>query len=205
MAPFEYTRVVNHPYNFTVRIFVNPRFAPSLIVGQWMVARQQPEWVGAPQKRFAWGIGFVRALAMLYLVVINNIIGPINVIVCALCLTLLFFEAAFGICIGCKVYNFFNKEQAQLCPGGTCEVQPRVASGMRFGQIAVVALFAVLVVGVTNWVYRTGSSGPFAAQNLVIAQPSGAVDPGEAERCKVPEFAKAIGHEAQWKLHNHRR
>jgi hypothetical protein len=27
-------------------------------------------------------------------------------------------------------------------------------------------------------------------------------DPAEAERCKVPAFAKAIGHEAQWKLHN---
>jgi hypothetical protein len=28
------------------------------------------------------------------------------------------------------------------------------------------------------------------------------VDPAEAERCKVPDFAKAMGHESQWKLHN---
>jgi hypothetical protein len=28
------------------------------------------------------------------------------------------------------------------------------------------------------------------------------VDPAEAERCKVPEFAKAMGHEEKWKLHN---
>jgi hypothetical protein len=28
------------------------------------------------------------------------------------------------------------------------------------------------------------------------------LDPAEVERCKVPEFAKKIGHEQQWKLHN---
>ena len=27
-------------------------------------------------------------------------------------------------------------------------------------------------------------------------------DPAEAERCKVPDFAKAMGHEEKWKLHN---
>jgi hypothetical protein len=45
--------VVAFLIDFTVRIFINPRYAPSLIVGQWMVRRQQPEWTGAPQKRFA--------------------------------------------------------------------------------------------------------------------------------------------------------
>jgi hypothetical protein len=28
------------------------------------------------------------------------------------------------------------------------------------------------------------------------------VDAREAERCKVPDFAKAMGHEEKWKLHN---
>ena len=27
-------------------------------------------------------------------------------------------------------------------------------------------------------------------------------DAAEAERCKVPDFAKAMGHEEKWKLHN---
>ena len=44
-----------------------------------------------------------------------------------------FFETAFGICIGCAIYNLFKKEQ---------------------------------------------------------------------ERCKVPDFALAIGHAEKWKLHN---
>ena len=30
-----------------------------------------------------------------------------------------------------------------------------------------------------------------------------AVDAAEVERCRVPEFAKALGHEEKWKLHNH--
>ena len=123
---FQPTRVfvVTFLVDFTIRIFVNPRYAPTLIVGQWFVRKQQPEYVGAPQKRFAWAIGFVLALTMLYLVVINNVIGPINLIVCSACLVLLFFESAFGICLGCKVYNLFNKDPAQLCPGGVCEVAP---------------------------------------------------------------------------------
>src|ERR1039457_229374 len=116
--------VVGFLIDFTIRIFINPRYAPSLILGQWIVRKQHPEYVGAPQKRFAWAIGFVLALTMWYLVVLNNVIGPINLIVCTLCLILLFFETAFGICIGCKLYNVFNTEKAQLCPGGVCEVEP---------------------------------------------------------------------------------
>lgn len=81
--------------DFTLRIFVNPKFAPSLILGQSVVRKQQPEWVGAPQKRFAWAIGFVLALLMLDLVVIQRVVGPVNLIVCAVCLALLFCEAAF--------------------------------------------------------------------------------------------------------------
>src|SRR5665811_1041608 len=60
---FQPTRVfvVGFLIDFTIRIFINPRYAPSLILGQWVVHRQQPEWVGARQKRFAWAIGLVLA------------------------------------------------------------------------------------------------------------------------------------------------
>ena len=116
MGNFQPTRVfvVCFLIEFTIRIFINPRFAPVMILGEWMVRKQTPEWTGAPQKRFAWSIGFALALTMLYLVVLKNVVGPINLIVCSLCLLLLFFETAFGICIGCQVYNWFNKEKAQL-------------------------------------------------------------------------------------------
>jgi hypothetical protein len=201
---FQPTRVfvVAFLIDFTLRIFVNPRFAPSLIVGQWMVRRQQPEYVGAPQKHFAWSIGFVLAAVMLYLVVIKHVVGPVNLIVCASCLVLLFFESAFGICIGCKVYNWFNKNQAQLCPGGVCEYVPPRGAGGGWAHALVVLAF---VGAVGAWTSHVIANDPYAA---AIA-PAGAtpadsvpVDAAEAERCKVPDFAKAMGHEEKWKLHN---
>jgi len=201
---FQPTRVfvVAFLIDFTVRILINPRYAPSLIVGQWMVRRQQPEWTGAPQKRFAWAIGFALALTMWYLVVLNNVIGPINLIVCAACLTLLFFETAFGICIGCNIYNLFNQEKAQLCPGGVCEVPPADTPGTGMMRFAIVALFAVVVGGIAQWVYSTGPQNVQRARQPGTSAPVAPIDPAEAERCKVPDFAKAMGHEEKWKLHN---
>ncbi len=200
---FQPTRVfvVAFLVDFTLRIFVNPRYAPSLILGQWVVRKQQPEYVGAPQKRFAWGIGFVLALTMLYLVVIKHVIGPINLIVCAACLVLLFFESSFGICIGCKVYNLFRSDKAQLCPGGVCEVAlaDRRGGGMAGG--AIVMAFAGLVGAVAIWVAGHDPYSP-ALQAPAAMTPASPVDPAEAERCKVPDFAKAMGHEEKWKLHN---
>ena len=202
---FQPTRVfvVAFLVDFTLRIFVNPRYAPSLILGQWVVRKQQPEYVGAPHKRFAWAIGFVLALTMLYLVVIKHVIGPINLIVCSACLVLLFFEAAFGICIGCKVYNWFNKEKAQLCPGGVCEIGPASGTGGSLAQGVVVLGFVGLVGAWTSWVL--GHDPYVQATEAVLAAPTAQatpIDPAEAERCKVPDFAKALGHEEKWKLHN---
>lgn len=53
---FQPTRVfvVVFLIDFSIRIFINPRYAPVMILGQWFVRKQQPEYVGAPQKRFAW-------------------------------------------------------------------------------------------------------------------------------------------------------
>jgi len=204
LGNFQPTRVfvVAFLIDFTIRIFLNPRFAPSLIFGQWMVRRQQPEWSGAPQKRFAWAIGFVLALTMLYLVVLNNVIGPINLIVCTMCLILLFFESAFGICIGCKIYNLFNKEKALLCPGGVCETPPANTPGVNLSEAAIMALFAVGVGGIAQWVYSTSPQHVQQVQLPGTSAPAAPIDPAEAERCKVPDFAKAMGHEEKWKLHN---
>jgi len=200
---FQPTRVfvVAFLVDFTIRIFVNPRYAPSLIIGQWFVRKQQPEYVGAPQKRFAWAIGFALALTMLYLVVINNVIGPINLLVCATCLVLLFFESAFGICIGCKVYNLLTKDTAQLCPGGVGDVEPPSGSGGSLAPGVIVVAFAGLMVSVASWVAGNDPHAGALQSNASRAQLA-PIDPAEAERCKVPEFAKALGHEEMWKLHS---
>ena len=201
---FQPTRVfvVSFLVEFTIRIFVNPRFAPIMVLGQWVVRKQQPEWSGAPQKRFAWSIGFVLAATMLYLVVLNNVIGPINLIVCSMCLTLLFFETAFGICIGCKIYNLFNKEKAQLCPGGVCEIPASQTSATSFPQMVIVIAFGIAVAGIAQWVYSTAPKRAAEFETPAGSNPATPIDPAEAERCKIPDFAKAIGHEEMWKLHN---
>lgn len=190
--------------DFSIRILLNPHYAPTPIIGQWVVRKQQPEWVGAPQKRFAWAIGFVLALAMLYLVVLNNVIGPVNLIVCASCLTLMFFEAAFGICLGCKIYTLLSPQKPQHCPGGACE--PPAVDRPQFSlmQWLAVALFACLVGIAWHWVGPAGVARATPASDDHATSTSTAVpfDPAELERCKVPDFAKAMGHEAQWKLHN---
>ncbi len=200
LGNFQPTRVfvIAFLMDFTIRIFINPRFSPSLILGQWMVRRQEPEYVGAPQKRFAWAIGFTLALLMLYLIVIKGVIGPINMLVCGTCLLLLFFESAFGICMGCKLYDMVSKNQVELCPGNVCSYTPSPGAGGSLGQAMVVLVYAGALMGVASWVY-----GHPTASRLVVDQNASTLsDPAEQERCKVPEFAKKIGHEQQWKLHN---
>ena len=70
-------------------------------------------------------------------------------------------------------------------------------------QVIIVLLFAVLVSLVAQRFYRTdpqSATHPPKSSTVIPAKP---IDPTEAERCKVPDFAKALGHEAMWKLHNH--
>jgi hypothetical protein len=138
--------------DFALRVFVSPRFSPTLIMGRLIVGRQQPEYVGAAQKRFAWIIGLVLATIMFVLLVVVNAVSPITGIICLTCLIFLFFESAFGICLGCKFYPLFHKEKAQYCPGATCDVKARqsiqrtspVQVSIVFGLVAYVALTAFL-------------------------------------------------------------
>ncbi|WP_310450642.1 DUF4395 domain-containing protein [Sulfuritalea sp.] len=181
--------------DFTIRIFVNPKYSPTMILGRFAVRHQAPEYVGAPQKRFAWAIGFVLAITMLWLIVINNVIGPINLLVCATCLTLMFFESAFGICLGCKIYNLFAKQQAQLCPGGTCEVDQRQdKQKLGLAQVAIVAVFLGVIGFVGQRLLPSAQAGAAAASG-----PSAAATDG---KCTPPDWAVAMGHAEMWKLHN---
>ncbi len=138
--------------DFVVRVFVNPRFSPTLIIGRLIVGRQQPEFVGAAQKRFAWIIGLVLSFVMFMLLVVVNATSPMTGLICLTCLVFLFFESAFGICLGCKFYSLFYGTQAQYCPGEVCDVKSRhpiqkTAKGqiaIVFGLIAYVVLTALL-------------------------------------------------------------
>ena len=107
--------------DFIIRVFINPKFSPTLIIGRLIVGNQVPEYVGAQQKKFAWIIGIVLSATMFIFMVIVNSYSPITGIICLICLVFLFFESAFGICLGCKFYSMFYKEKAQYCPGEVCD------------------------------------------------------------------------------------
>jgi hypothetical protein len=113
--------------DIAIRVFVNPNFSPSLIIGRLIVRNQVPEYVGAPQKKFAWIIGVVLATTMFILMVVVNSYSPITGLICLICLIFLFFETAFGICLGCKFYPIFYKEKPLYCPGEVCEVKLKQA------------------------------------------------------------------------------
>jgi hypothetical protein len=107
--------------DFIIRVFINPRFSPTLIFARLIVRNQTPEYVGAAQKKFAWVIGVVLSGIMFIFFIIVNAYSPITGIICLICLIFLFFESAFGICLGCMFYPLFFKDKAQYCPGEVCD------------------------------------------------------------------------------------
>jgi len=130
--------------DFLIRV-IQPRYSPSLLIGRIFVQNQRPEYVGAIQKRFAWGIGLLLAIPMFYLLVIDFQPNPIKVLVCIICLTLLFLESAFSICLGCKLFELFKKDPVTHCPGGVCEVrakEPIQRFNMAQKIIAVITILA---------------------------------------------------------------
>jgi hypothetical protein len=191
--------VVAFLIDFVLRVFVNPKFSPSLIVAQWMVRHQEPEYVAAAPKRMAWSIGLGLALLMFYLIVLKGVIGPVNMLVCGTCLLLMFFESAFGICLGCKLYDKLSPNPVTLCPGNVCGYIPPKGAGGNWVQMGVLLVFGVLVVVAARWMEQNPLAQSMNHHDHRMEQ---TIDPAEQERCRVPEFAKKIGHEQQWKLHN---
>lgn len=103
-----------------LRVTVSDRWSPTLRLGALIVRRQQPEWVGAPQKAFAWWLGL--GLATVSCAAMGVLGAPlwITLALCALCLGMLFAETAFGICVGCALQRAFGTTPPQHCPGGVC-------------------------------------------------------------------------------------
>lgn len=140
--------------DFTMRI-LQPRYAPSLLLGRFFVQNQKPEYVGAVQKRFAWFLGFILAWPMFYYLVIDFQPNPLKVLVCLICMALLFFEAAFSICLGCKVFTWIKRKDPKYCPGGVCEMNIKEPI-QTFSKVQKGILVAtVLVMGYGTYTYFT--------------------------------------------------
>lgn len=116
--------------DFVLRVFVGPGASLSMRVVQPFVKRTY--WVGAFQKRFAWGMGLVLSSITLVCVLITS--GLLNhfgiwsevyamsralpvlpglavaitppIIICVLCIVFMALEAFAGYCVGCHIYAF---------------------------------------------------------------------------------------------------
>lgn len=110
-----------------LRLFAGDRWSPSLALGRMIVRRQEPEWVGASQKQFAWSLGL--GLAFVSCVGMGILSAPLwlTLVLCGLCLSLLYLETAFGICVGCILQSRLGKTPPMYCTGGSCEANSQTS------------------------------------------------------------------------------
>lgn len=190
--------------DFAIRVLINPRFAPSLILGRYMVRKQAPDYVGAAQKRFAWGLGLAIALLMIVWNLWLNQAGPVALLGCVSCILLLFFETSFGICVGCAIYNWIWPGQAQLCPGGVCAVpgpRPEITR-LGWAQGGMVLATLVAIVAVAPLVAGMRSPRYFGPGETAVSSGEGGVELAAADGCEAPALARFIGMDAMWRARN---
>lgn len=161
-VPIKYV-IILFLVDFLIRVFINPRFSPTLILGRLMVRNQTPEYVGAPAKKFAWIIGVVLSAAMFVFFIIINAFSPITGIICLICLIFLFFESAFGICLGCMFYPLFFKEKAQYCPGEVCDIKSKQdIQKTSITQLLILLAFIAFIFLMVNAYNDKFSEKPYA-------------------------------------------
>ena len=118
--------------NFIIGLFVGSSFAPTILLGKLATLGQSPLPIGAVQKKFAWSLGLTLAAGIFILsfFLLGNeaFFAPVC-LMCLLCLSLLFLETAFGICLGCKLYGLSLRlkliappEVSPNCIGDSCKV-----------------------------------------------------------------------------------
>jgi len=175
-------------FDFVMRV-LQPRYSPSLLLGRFFVQNQRPEYVGATQKRFAWGIGLLLALPMFYLLVIDFQPNPIKVLVCVLCLVLLFLESAFSICVGCKLFGLFKKDPVTHCPGGVCEVRTKepIQTFDLAQKIITFTVILALIFGTYSYITKVESK-TFLSKKIEIMMMSDAELEAYEEEVRQREF-----------------
>ena len=114
--------------DFLVRVTAGLERSPSGLVARWMTRRQDPLWVSAKPKRFAWTMGLAMALAMA-IITNSGIHGALPRSICLICLTLMWMEAVLGLCLGCEIYGVMVRrgwrapdDGFEICANGACEL-----------------------------------------------------------------------------------
>ncbi len=169
--------------DFTLRV-IKPRYAPSLLLGRFFVRNQTPEYVGAAQKRFAWMLGLFLAWPMFYYLVIDFQPNPIKVFVCLICMTLLFLESAFSICLGCKIFNLVKKEKATHCPGGVCEMRTKepVQTFSLVQKVILLVTVTLMAYGTYAYFTKLPDRTPFMKKMKTMMMSDKALDKAAFEK-----------------------
>ena len=181
---------------FVVRMFINPKYAPYMILGKLIVINQSPEWVEASPKRFAWFLGLLLAAFMSYYILMD-IVNPTRGMICIACLILLFLESAFGICLGCVVYGLFKRKNQQDCSGDQCEISIKRSIGLK-EAFAFIAFLFVTYSSISLLQERKEELAFEREDNIEELHPK-SVDKNE---CNPPQWAIDMGHREMWKQHN---
>jgi len=108
-------------YGFWARVLAGPRFSPlallaSRVVVPWLGRAPKP--VPGPPKRFAQGMGVVFSTTALILALGFGLTTAAWAVL-ALLIGAAFLEAAFGICLGCRVFSLLMR--LGIIPASVCE------------------------------------------------------------------------------------
>ena len=192
-------------FEFFVRIFINPRFAPYMVLGSLIVSNQEPDWVEASPKKFAWILGVILGAIMTYFIVFN-IMTPFRLLTCLLCLALLYMEAVFGICLGCIIYKQLNVKLYK-CPGGVCEMpQKKKSFGSKFGLVFLyIVIFYGLFYGLKIYKYDGYTSSLITQEQKDAMEFENDMDNEDDEDseiskkdCNPPLLPTLLGQEKRW-------
>lgn len=108
--------------DLSIRVFLNPKYSPTIGIGNLFTRTGTPHWIGLPQKKFAWVLGLTLAIAMIVSTQLLGERNPIASLACISCVMLLMYESVFGVCVGCSVYSKVFPSKPTVCPDGSCEV-----------------------------------------------------------------------------------
>jgi hypothetical protein len=199
---------------FFFRVFINPKYAPYMILGSIIVSNQEPDWVEAKPKKFAWILGVILAVIMSYFILFN-IMTPFRLLTCLLCLFLLYMESVFGICLGCIVYKKLNIKLYK-CPGDVCEMPKKNKSSKL--KIFVLFIFISLFYGtfeiLKQYKYHNTTSSLTTQDQIDDMEFDDEEDENNEQKlnqkkqdtkkevCTPPQWAIDMGHKEMWIKHN---
>jgi hypothetical protein len=108
-------------YGFVARVLTGPTLSPlGQLVTKVITPRLPfaPTYVAGPPKRFAQGIGVVFSVTAAVLALGFDLRGPAYVVL-GMLIVAATLEAAFGFCLGCKVFALLMR--AGVIPEDVCE------------------------------------------------------------------------------------